>query len=164
LGESGLTEALHQVGYVLTDRHPDYVVLGETSSYNYQHITQAIRRVKEGARFIGTNPDALSPGRGGVEPSCGALAALVETAAGVRPYYIGKPNPVMMRTALRSLNEHSENAIMVGDRMDTDIRAGTVAGMETILVLTGVTTREMVTRFPYRPARVASSVAKLERE
>jgi len=164
LGESGLTEALHQVGYVLTDQQPDYVVLGETSSYNYQYITQAIRLVKEGARFIGTNPDALSPGRGGVEPSCGALAALVQTAAGVRPYYIGKPNPVMMRTTLRSLNEHSENAIMVGDRMDTDIRAGTVAGMETILVLTGVTTREMVTRFPYRPARVASSVAKLERE
>ena len=155
LGESGLTEALHQVGNVLTDRQPGYVVLGETSSYNYQHITQAIRLVKEGARSIGTNPDALSPGRGGVEPSCGALAALVETAAGVRPYYIGKPNPVMMRTALRSLNEHSENAMMVGDRMDTDIRAGTEAG---------VTTREMVTHFPYCPARVASSVAELERE
>lgn len=161
LGESGLTEALHQVGYVLTDQQPDYVVIGETTSYNYQHITHAIHLVRAGARLIGTNPDALTPGNAGVEPSCGALCALIETATGVHPYFIGKPNPVMMRTALRALNEHSENAVMIGDRMDTDIRAGTEAGMETILVLTGVTTREMVTRFPYRPARVVDSVVDI---
>jgi NagD protein len=163
LGESGLTEALHQVGYVLTDHQPDYVVLGETMSYSYARITQAVRLITAGARFIATNPDPSGPEEGGLVPACGAIAALVKTATGVEPYFIGKPNPLMMRTALRYLGEHSENAIMVGDRMDTDIRVGTESGMETVLVLTGVTTREMVERFPYRPARIVNSVADLER-
>ncbi len=162
LGESGLTEALHQVGYVLVEENPDYVVLGETHSYNYQRITQAVRLVQAGAHFIGTSPDPAGPGEGGIVPSCGALAALIESATGVKPYFIGKPNPLMMRTALRFLGEHSENAIMVGDRMDTDIRAGIEAGMETVLVLTGVTTREMVAHFPYQPTRIVNSVADLE--
>ncbi len=163
LGESGLTEALHQVGYVLTDRQPDYVVLGETKSYSYSRFTQAIRLIKGGARFIATNPDPAGPGEGGWVPACGAIAALIKTASGIEPYFIGKPNPLMMRTALRYLGEHSENAIMVGDRMDTDIRVGTESGLETVLVLTGVTTREMVKRFPYRPTRIVESVAELER-
>jgi NagD protein len=162
IGESGLTEALHQVGYVLTDRNPDYVVLGETTSYSYARITQAVRLIMEGARFIATNPDPGGPGEGGFVPACGAVAALIATATGVAPYFVGKPNPLMMRTALRYLGEHSENAIMVGDRMDTDVRVGTESGLETVLVLTGVSTRDMLDRFPYRPARIVESVADLE--
>jgi 5'-nucleotidase len=162
LGESGLSEALHEVGYILTDHQPDYVVLGETMSYSYARITQAVRLIQEGARFIATNPDASGPGEGGLVPACGAVAALIQTATGVEPYFIGKPNPLMMRSALRYVGEHSENAIMVGDRMDTDIRAGTESGMETVLVLTGVTKRDMVERFPYRPTRIVNSIADLE--
>ncbi|HEX9077165.1 MAG TPA: HAD-IIA family hydrolase [Anaerolineae bacterium] len=162
LGESGLTEALHQVGYVLTEHQPDYVVLGETMSYSYARITQAVRLINEGARFIATNPDPSGPGEGGLVPACGAIAALIQAATGIQPYFVGKPNPLMMRTALRYLGEHSENAIMVGDRMDTDVRVGTESGMETALVLTGVTTRDMVDRFPYRPTRIVNSVADLE--
>jgi NagD protein len=161
-GESGLTEALHQVGYVLTEHDPDYVVLGETTSYSYARITQAVRLIKGGARFIATNPDPNGPGDGGLVPACGAIAALMASATGVEPYFIGKPNPLMMRTALRYLDEHSENAIMVGDRMDTDVRVGIESGMETVLVLSGVTTREMVARFPYGPTRIVDSVADLE--
>ncbi len=163
LGESGLTEALHQVGYVLTEHQPDYVVLGESTSFSYGQITKAVRLIRAGARFIATNPDPNGPGEGGLVPACGAIAAMIEAASGVAPYFIGKPNPLMMRTALRAINEHSDNTIMVGDRMDTDIRVGTEAGMETILVLSGVTTREMVTRFPYQPTRIVDSVADLER-
>ncbi len=162
LGESGLTEALHQVDYVLTDHEPDYVVVGETNAYNFATFAQAARLIKAGARFIATSPDSSAPTEEGIVPACGAIAALLEAATGVHPYFIGKPNPLMMRTALRYLDEHSENAIMVGDRMDTDIRIGTESGMETILVLTGVTTREMAERFPYRPTRIVNSVADLE--
>ena len=162
LGESGLTEAMHDAGYVLTEHDPDYVILGETHSYSYARFSQAIRLIKDGARFIATNPDPNGPGDGGIVPACGAIAALIQAATGVQPYFIGKPNPLMMRTALRYLNEHSENSIMVGDRMDTDVRIGTESGMETVLVLTGVTTREMTERFPYRPTRIVDSVADLE--
>ena len=162
LGESGLTEALHDVGYVITDQEPDYMVLGETTSYSYSRITQAMRLVKAGARFIATNPDPSGPHEEGLVPACGALAALIQTATGVQPYFVGKPNPLMMRTALRYLNEHSENAIMVGDRMETDVRVGLESGLETVLVLTGVSKPEDVERFPYRPTRVVRSVAELE--
>jgi NagD protein len=162
IGESGLTQALHEAGYVLTDHTPDYVVVGETTSLSYERLTQAVRLVTEGARLIATNPDPSGPGEGGLVPACGAIAAFIEAATGVQPYFIGKPNALMMRTALRFLNEHSENAVMVGDRMDTDIRVGTEAGLETVLVLTGVTTREIVGRFPYQPTRIVESVADLE--
>ena len=162
IGESGLTQALHEAGIVQTDRDPDYVVVGETTSLSYERLTQAVRLVNQGSRFIATNPDPNGPGDGGLVPACGAIAAFIETATGVRPYFVGKPNALMMRTALRYLNEHSENAIMVGDRMDTDIRVGTEAGLETVLVLTGVSTREMVEKFPYRPTRIVESVAELE--
>ena len=162
LGESGLTEALHEVGYVLTEHDPDYVVLGETTSLSYGKMTQAVRLVSQGARFIATNPDPNGPGDGGIVPACGAIAALIESASGVQPYFIGKPNPLMMRTALRYLGEHSENTIMIGDRMDTDIRVGTESGLETVLVLSGVTTRNMIDRYPYRPTRIVDSVADLE--
>jgi NagD protein len=163
VGEVGLTEALHAVGYVLTEKNPDFVVLGETTSYSYGRITQAVRLISQGARFIATNPDPSGPGDGGLVPACGAIAALIETATGIKPYFIGKPNPLMMRAALRYLGEHSENTIMVGDRMDTDVRVGLESGLETILVLSGVTTSaKEIERYPYRPTRVVQSVAELE--
>jgi len=162
VGEVGLTEALHSVGYVLTEKNPDFVVLGETTTYSYGRITQAVRLIREGARFIATNPDPSGPGEGGLVPACGAIAALIETATGIKPYFVGKPNPLMMRAALRYLGEHSENAIMVGDRMETDVRAGMESGLETILVLSGVTRLEDIEYFPYRPTRVVQSVAELE--
>ena len=161
IGETGLTSALHQVGYVQTSHNPDYVVLGDTTFYSFDLITQAIRLVAAGARFIATNPDPNGPAEGGLVPACGAMAALIERATWVKPYFIGKPNPLMMRRALNTLGAHSENAIMVGDRMDTDIISGMEAGMETILVLTGVTRQEDVERYPYRPTRVLPSVAAI---
>ena len=162
IGESGLTEAIHSIGYVITDRDPDYVVLGETDSYNLALISQAIRLVAGGARFIATNPDPSGPSEEGLVPACGAMAALIEKASGVSPFFVGKPNPLMMRTALNYLGVHSENTVMVGDRMDTDIVAGVQSGMETILVLTGVTRREDVDRYPYQPTRIVESVAEIE--
>lgn len=162
IGESGLTSAIHTVGYVITDVIPDYVVLGETHSYNLEQITKAIRLVADGAHFIATNPDPSGPGEGGIVPACGAMAALIERATGVAPFFVGKPNPLMMRMALNYLDVHSEDTVMVGDRMDTDIIGGVQAGLETILVLTGVTREEDVRRFPYQPTRIAPSVAAIE--
>ena len=162
IGESGLTTALHDIGYVLPDQEPEYVVLGETTAYSFERITRAIRFVTAGARFIATNPDAMGPGEGGIVPATGSVAALISAATGVKPYFVGKPNPLMMRTALRTLNAHSENSVMIGDRLDTDIIAGTESGLRTILVLTGVTTREEVERYPYRPTWVRESIAEVE--
>ncbi len=161
IGEAGLTTALHEVGYTLSDHDPDYVVLGETTAYSFERITHATRLVAAGARFIATNPDVSGPTESGLVPATGAVAALIAAATGVQPYYIGKPNPLMMRTALRTLDAHSEQAVMIGDRMDTDIIVGTESGLETILVLTGVTAREQVARFPYRPTRIVDSVANI---
>ncbi len=161
VGEAGLTTALHEAGYVLTERDPDYVVLGETRSYSFQRITQAIRLIDAGARLIATNPDPTGPSLEGNLPATGAVAALVSRATGVDPYYVGKPNPLMMRSALNAIDAHSETTAMVGDRMDTDIVAGIEAGLETILVLTGHTRREQVDRFPFTPSRIVDSVADL---
>src|SRR3989441_11801867 len=162
VGESGLTTALHDIGYTLTDQEPEYVVLGETTTYSFERITQAIRFVTAGARFIATNPDVMGPGEGGIVPATGAVAALISAATGVKPYFIGKPNPLMMRTALRTIDAHSENSVMIGDRMDTDIIAGIESGLRTILVLTGVTTHEQVERFSYQPTWVRESIAEVE--
>lgn len=161
IGEAGLTTALHEVGYTLTERSPDYVVLGETRTYSFERITQAIRLVSAGARFIATNPDTTGPTPQGPLPATGAVAALISTATGVAPYYVGKPNPLMMRSALNAIDAHSETTAMVGDRMDTDVVSGLEAGLETILVLTGSTGQEEIDRFPYRPSRVVDSVADL---
>ncbi len=161
VGESGLTTALHEVGYTLVEQDPDYVVLGETRSYSLGRITQAIRLIAAGARFIATNPDPAGPTPAGLVPATGAVAALVSRATGVDPYYIGKPNPLMMREALRAIDAHSEDTTMVGDRMDTDVVAGIEAGMRTVLVLTGITTRDMAERFPYRPSLIVDSIADL---
>jgi NagD protein len=161
VGEAGLTTALHDIGYVLTDRHPDYVVLGETRTYSFSAITTAIRLVDAGSRFIATNPDPTGPSPAGLLPACGSVAALITHATGVDPYFVGKPNPLMVREGLNTLGAHSETTVMVGDRMDTDMVAGIEAGLETILVLSGMTNAEEVERFPYRPSRVVNSVADL---
>ncbi len=164
IGEAGLTTALHEVGYTLTDRAPDYVVLGETRTYSFERITHAIRLIAAGARFIATNPDPTGPAPDGPLPATGSVAALISRATGVLPYYVGKPNPLMMRSALNTLDAHSETTAMVGDRMDTDIVSGLEAGLETVLVLTGVTAREETERFPYRPSRILGSLAELVAE
>ena len=161
VGEAGLTTAMHDVGYVMTERDPDYVVLGETRTYSFESITKAIRLIDNGARFIATNPDPSGPSPAGTLPATGSVAALISTATGRQPYYIGKPNPLMMRSALNRLDAHSETTIMVGDRMDTDIISGLEAGLRTVLVLTGSTSREQVEHFPYRPSRIVDSVADL---
>jgi NagD protein len=161
IGESGLTTALHNVGYTLAERDPDYVVLGETRTYSFERITRAIRLIADGARFIATNPDPTGPTTAGPVPATGSVAALVSRATGIEPYFVGKPNPLMMRSALNAIDAHSETAAMIGDRMDTDIVSGLEAGMETILVLSGVTTREAAERFPYRASIVVDSVADL---
>jgi NagD protein len=161
VGESGLTTALHNIGYVLTDREPDYVVLGETRTYSFEAITKAIRLVEGGARFIATNPDEKGPSREGTLPATGAVAALIERVTGRAPYYIGKPNPLMMRSALRTLGVHSENTLMIGDRMDTDVRSGLESGLQTILVLSGISDQHTAELFPYRPTKIIGSVAEL---
>jgi NagD protein len=161
IGEAGLTTALHDAGYTLTDRDPDYVVLGETRTYSFERITRAIRLITDGARFIATNPDPTGPSNEGPVPATGSVAALISRATGVEPYYVGKPNPLMMRSALNAIDAHSETAAMIGDRMDTDVVSGLEAGMETILVLTGVTSREDAERYPYRASKIVESVADL---
>jgi len=161
IGESGVTTALHDAGYTLSERDPDYVVLGETRTYSFERITQAIRLVDRGARFIATNPDTTGPSPAGPLPATGSVAALISRATGVDPYFVGKPNPLMMRSALNALDAHSESTAMIGDRMDTDIVAGLEAGLETILVLTGVTSRADAERHAYRAARIVESVADL---
>ena len=162
VGATGLTQAIHDIGYVITDVEPDYVVLGETEGYNFESITKAVRLIEGGARFIATNPDVSGPSEAGTVPGCGAMAALIEKASGKAPMYVGKPNPLMMRSALNYLDVHSEDTVMVGDRMDTDIVAGVESGMRTILVLTGVTRREDIDRFPYQPTWILESVAEIE--
>src|SRR3954451_17021346 len=161
VGEAGVTTALHEAGYTLTDREPDYVVLGETRTYSFESITRAIRLVAAGARFIATNPDATGPSTEGPLPATGSVAALISRATGVERSSVGKPNPLMMRSALNALDAQSETTAMIGDRMDTDVIAGPEAGLHTVLVLTGVTGREETERFPYRPSRIATSIAEL---
>lgn len=162
LGEAGLTTALHDCGYRLTDLQPDYVVLGETRTYSFEAITRAIRLVAAGARFIASNPDPVGPSPMGIMPATGSVAALITKATGVEPYFVGKPNPLMMRSGLNKIGAHSESTTMIGDRMDTDVVAGTEAGMRTILVLSGLTTRSQVERYPYLPSEIVSSVADIE--
>lgn len=164
IGEVGLTTALHDVGYTQSENDPDYVVIGETRSYSFEQITKAIRLVANGKRFIATNPDATGPSIDGPLPATGAVAALISKATGRSPYFVGKPNPFMMRSALRRLNAHSETTAMVGDRMDTDVVGGLEAGLRTVLVLSGVSDLEAANHYPYRPSRIVDSVAVLADE
>ena len=161
IGESGLTTALHEAGYILTDTDPDYVVLGETRTYSFEAITKAIRLVEAGARFIATNPDATGPSKEGSLPATGSVAALITRATGAEPYFVGKPNPMMSRSAMNRIQAHSETTAMIGDRMDTDVVAGIEAGLRTFLVLTGSTKREQVRRFPFQPHRVVDGIGDL---
>ncbi|MDQ3615188.1 MAG: HAD-IIA family hydrolase [Actinomycetota bacterium] len=161
IGEAGLTTAMHEIGYILSEREPEYVVLGETRTYSFEAITTAIRLIEKGARFIATNPDPTGPSPGGSIPATGSVAALITRATGIAPYFVGKPNPLMMRSALNRIDGHSETTVMVGDRMETDIISGLEAGLRTILVLTGSTKPDAVGRFPYRPTEVRSSVADI---
>ncbi len=158
IGESGLNLAIHEAGFILTPESADFVVLGETFDYNFRQVTKAIRLIMEGAHFLATNPDPSGPSDEGLVPACGAMASLIEKASGKSPFFCGKPNPFMMRSALNHLGVHSENTVMIGDRMDTDIIAGLQSGMETILVLSGVTSTKDIEEFPYRPNRIAASV------
>ncbi len=161
IGESGLTTALYEAGYTQTEHHPDYVVLGETRTYSFERITLATRLIQAGARFIATNPDDTSPAPEGPLPATGAVAAMISRASGVKPYYVGKPNPLMMRSALRSIDAHSESTVMIGDRMETDIISGIEAGMRTMLVLTGIADRALAETFPFLPTRIVDSIADL---
>ncbi len=161
VGEAGMTTALHDIGYVMTDRDPDYVVLGETRTYSFEAITKAIRLIEGGARFLATNPDVSGPSVHGTLPATGSVAALISTATGRKPYFIGKPNPLMMRFALNRLDAHSETTVMIGDRVDTDIKSGLEAGLRTVLVTTGSTRPDQVELYPYRPTMVVDSIADL---
>lgn len=161
IGEAGLIMALHDAGIPLNEVDPDYVVVGEGRNYNYDSIVKACKLVNAGARLIGTNSDLTGPTEEGVVPSCRALISPIELATGKNAYFVGKPNPLMMRTGLRKLGVHSEDAVMVGDRMDTDIIAGIESGLETVLVLSGVTDEEEMNRFPYRPGYVLSGVGEI---
>jgi NagD protein len=159
IGDPGLYQALHDVGYQITEFDPDYVVVGETRTYSYEMIEKACKFISQGARFIGTHPDITGPSD--FVPAVGALTAPIERVTGVKPYFIGKPNPLMMRTALSRLNSHSENTVIIGDRMDTDILAGIETGLQTILVLTGVTKRSEIKKYPYQPSRVCESIREV---
>jgi NagD protein len=161
IGEAGLTTAMHEVGFVLTDASPDYVVLGETRTYSFEAITKAIRLIDAGARFVATNPDPTGPSTEGALPATGAVAAMITKATRKQAYFVGKPNPVMMRAGLNKIGAHSETSAMVGDRMDTDIVSALEAGMESILVLSGSTARSDLERYPFRPSRVLDSIADL---
>lgn len=161
IGEAGLTLAVHNAGYIQTGENPDYVVLGETFDYNFHQVTKAVRLIMAGASFIATNPDPTGPTEDGIVPACGAMAGLIEKASGRSPFFCGKPNPFMIRSALKYLGVHSEDSIVVGDRMDTDIVSGIQSGMETILVLSGVTSEKQIKEYPFRPHHVLKSVAEI---
>lgn len=161
IGEAGMTTALHEVGYVMTDQNPDYVVLGETRNFNFDNLTKAIRLILNGARFIATNPDATGPSLDGVLPATGSVAALITKATGKDPYIVGKPNPMMFRSALNKIHAHSETTGMIGDRMDTDVVAGIEAGLHTVLVLTGISDQNEIKKYPFRPTEILNSVADL---
>jgi NagD protein len=164
LGEAGMTTALHDIGYVMTDQNPDYVVLGETRNFNFESLTRAIRLINNGSRFIATNPDATGPSAEGVLPATGSVAALITKATGKDPYIVGKPNPMMFRSAMRKIGAHSESTGMIGDRMDTDVVAGIEAGLHTVLVLTGISDQSEIEKYPFRPNEILNSVADLVEE
>jgi 5'-nucleotidase len=162
VGGGGLSTELYRVGYSITDSSPDYVVVGKTASFAFPMMRKAAQLIDGGAKFIGTNPDMVDPVEGGTEPAAGALLASIEAATGMKPYIVGKPNSLMMIYARRMLGVPAEDCVMIGDRMDTDVVGGLEAGMRTCLVLSGVSTRESIGRFPYRPTFVYDSVADID--
>ncbi len=158
IGESGLFTPLQENGYTLTNENPDYVVLGELDTYDFKAICKGVELIRNGAIFIATNPDEILPGKFGIEPGCGAVAAMIEKATGKSPYIVGKPNPLMMRYALFYLSVRAADTAIIGDRMETDVVAGLENGMLTYLVLSGVTQKKDILQFPYRPNEIFSSV------
>ena len=161
IGQAGIITALHDAGFTMTEHNPDFVVVGETRSYSFESITQAIRLIDAGARFISTNPDATGPSADGILPATGAINALITKATGREPYIVGKPNPMMFRSALNQIGAHSEVTGMIGDRMDTDIIAGMEAGLHTVLVTTGISTRESIEKYPFRPNEILEGVFEI---
>lgn len=161
IGEAGLIHAMYSVGYTVNSVNPDYVVIGETRSYNFEKIEQAVNLVMRGAKLIGTNPDVTGPVEGGIVPATRALIAPVELATGRSAYYVGKPNPLMMRIAMRKLGCGREDTVIIGDRMDTDIIAGIESEIDTILVLSGISSLKTADRFPYRPNYILEGVSEL---
>ena len=164
IGAPGLVNALYDVGITMNDVNPDYVVVGETDSYNYNMIIKAVQLINKGARLVGANPDMAGPSEMGIIPACQALVAPIALATGKTPYFVGKPNPLMMRTGLKMLNVHSADAVMIGDRMDTDIVAGMESGLMTALVLSGVSTLENINVFSYRPSIILNGVGDIARK
>lgn len=161
IGEPGLMNALYDQGIIMNDVNPDYVVVGETKNYNYENIVRAVRFVFNGAKLIGTNPDLTGPSENGIVPACRALVSPIELTTGQQAYYLGKPNPLMMKSGIKLLGVEPCDAVIVGDRMDTDIIAGIESGIETVLVLSGVTTPETLTTFPYRPSYIYNGVGDI---
>ncbi|MEG0784924.1 MAG: HAD-IIA family hydrolase [Christensenella sp.] len=161
IGDAGLINALYEVGITMNDVDPEYVVVGETHSYNFDSLAQAVQLVMKGAKLIGTNPDLTGPGENGIFPACGAMISPIEVATGKKAYFIGKPNPLMMRTGIKMLGLHASEAVMVGDRMDTDMIAGIESGLDTVLVLSGVSTRKTIEEYPYRPNYVLNGVGEI---
>lgn len=161
IGQPGLINALYDAGFSTNDVNPDYVVVGETPSYTYETIKRAVRLVLNGAKLIGTNPDLTGPVEGGMVPACGSLVAPIELSTGVKAYFVGKPNPLMMRTGLGLLGCPREFALIVGDRLDTDIISGIEAGIETVLVLSGVAQRSDLARYGFSPDYVLDHVGQL---
>lgn len=164
IGAAGLLNALYEAGITMNEVNPDYVVVGETRSYNFESIVKAVELVRGGAKLIGTNPDLSGPVENGIIPACRALMSPVEMVTGYNAYYIGKPNPLMMKTGLRLLGCAPEDAAIIGDRMDTDIIAGIESEIDTILVLSGVTNRDTIRTFPYRPKHILNGVGDIARE
>lgn len=161
IGEPGLINALYSCGIAMNDVNPDYVVVGETRNYNYDSIIRSVKLVNKGARLIATNPDLTGPTEDGIIPACRSLVAPIELATGRQAYYIGKPNPLMMRTGLRMLGCNADESVIIGDRMDTDIISGIESEIDTVLVLSGVTTLENINNFPYRPGYVFNGVGDI---
>ena len=158
IGAPGLVNALYDQGITMNSIDPDYVIVGETSSYNYETVVHASNLVRNGAKLIGTNTDLTGPIEDGIVPACRALISPIEMATGKKAYFVGKPNPLMMRTGLKMLGVHSAEAAMIGDRMDTDVIAGIETGLDTVLVLSGVTSLEDVNLYPYRPTYIFNGV------
>lgn len=161
IGDHGLFNALYDAGITINDVDPEYVVVGETEGYGYEHILKAMNLVNQGAKLIATNTDITGPVEGGIAPACRAFVTPIEATTGKQAYYIGKPNPLMMRTGLQMLGVHSSETAMIGDRMDTDIVAGIESGMDPVLVLSGVSTKETIEKFPYRPRLVLNGVGDI---
>ena len=161
IGEAALTKALYDQGIYMNDVNPDYVVVGETSKYSFEKITKAINLVLKGAKLIGTNPDITGPCENGIYPATGSLIAPIEISTGKKAYFVGKPNPLMLRHGLKKLNCHSQDIAFIGDRMDTDIIAGIESNIDTVLVLSGVTAIEDIDKFPYRPKYIVNGVGDL---